>query len=44
MLRAFTLGFERVFKTCLLLLEAFSGLIGILLQSCYLEGPCYDCL
>ena len=44
MLRALVVSFERVFKSCLLLLAAFPGLIDTLLQSCLLEGPCYDCL
>ena len=44
MLRAVTIDFERVFKSCLLLLATFPGLIGTLFQSCLLEGPCYDCV
>ena len=44
MLRAFTVGFQKVYENCLLLLVALSGLIDTLLHSCLLEGSCYDCL
>ena len=44
MLRAFTVGFQDVYKRCLLLLVAFPGLIDTLLHSCQLEGYFYDYL
>ena len=44
MLRAFTIGFQKVDKSFLLLLVAFPSLIDTLLYSCRLEGPFYDCL
>ena len=44
MFRGFTVGFEKVLKSCLLLLAALPGLIDTVLHSCLLEGPCHDCL
>ena len=34
MLRAFAVGFEKVLKSCLLVVEALPGLIEIFLHSC----------
>ena len=42
MLRAFAVGFEKVLKSCLLVVEALPGLIEIFLHSCQYEDPCYD--
>ena len=44
MLPAFTVGFQKVNKSCLFLLVALPGLTGTLLHSCQLQGSCYDCL
>ena len=44
MLRAFTVGFQKDYKSCLLLLVALPGLIDTLLHSCQREGLYYDCL
>ena len=44
MLRVFTVGFQKVYKSCLLLLMALPGLIDTLLNKCQLEGSCYDCI
>ena len=44
MLRAFTVGFFRKFKSCLLLLVALPCLTDTLLHSCQLEDSFYECL
>ena len=44
MLRAFTIGFQKVYKSCLLLLMALSALMDTLLHCCQFEGSYYDCL
>ena len=42
MLCAFIIGFEKIWKSCLLLLEALPGLVDNPLRSCYFEGTRYD--
>ena len=44
MVRAFTVGFQEVYKRCLFLLVALPGLIDTVLHSFQLEGSFYDCL
>ena len=44
MLRAFTVVFQKVYKSCLLLPVALPDLIDTLLHSCQLEDSCYDSL
>ena len=44
MLHAFTVGFQKDYKSYLLLLMALPGSIDTLLHSCHLKGSSYDCL
>ena len=44
MLCAFTVGFWKIYKSCLLLLVSLPGLFDTLLHSCQLQGSFYDCL
>ena len=44
MLLAFTVGFQKVYQSCILLLMAFPGLTETFLNSCQLEGFYYDFL
>ena len=44
MLRAFTVGFKKVYKSCLLFFVSLSGLMDTILNSCQLQGCFYDCL
>ena len=44
MLCTFTVGFQKIYKSCILLFVALPGLIDTLFHSCQLEGPCSDCL
>ena len=43
MFPAFTVNFQKVYKSYLLFLVALHGLIDALLHSCQLEGSFYNC-
>ena len=41
---AFTVGFQKDYKSCFLFPVALRGLIDTPLHGCQLKGSCYDCL